>query len=121
MVMSGVTPPKQFGVGIWIFSINLGEFITINPSSTGLHLAYKTLPNHPATPTPPHLIMSPFLVYLSSIHQISHWKHVSSTMWTFPYDPEESANQEPMAYISQLSQEVSEWSISLIFPFIYIS
>ena len=58
---------------------------------------------------------------LSSIHQVSHWKHVSSTMWTFPYDPEESANQENMAYISQLSQEVSEWSISLIFPFIYIS
>jgi hypothetical protein len=54
------------------FSVNLGEFITVNPSSTGLHLAYKTLPNHPATPTPPHLIMSPFLVYLSSIHQVSH-------------------------------------------------
>jgi hypothetical protein len=54
------------------FSINLEEFITINPSSTELHLAYKTLPNHPATPTPPHLIISPFLVNLSSIHQVSH-------------------------------------------------
>jgi hypothetical protein len=53
------------------FSINLGEF-TINPSSTKLHLAYKSLSNHPATPTPPHLIMSPFLVNLSSIHQVSH-------------------------------------------------
>ena len=63
----------------------------------------KTLSNHPATPTPPHIIMSSFLVNLSSIHQISHWKHVSSTMWTFPYDSEESATQEPMAYISQLS------------------
>ena len=85
------------------FSINLEEFITINPSSTELHLVHKTLSNHPATPTPPHLIMSPFLVNLSSIHQVSHWKHVSSTMWTFPYDSEESATQEPMAYISQLS------------------
>ena len=84
------------------FSINLEEF-TINPSSTKLHLAYKSFSNHPATPTPPHLIMSPFLVNLSSIHQVSHWKHVSSTMWTFPYDSEESAKQEPMAYISQLS------------------
>ena len=85
------------------FSIDLGEFITINPSSTELHLAHKTLSNHPATPTSPHLIMSSFPVNLSSIHQVSHWKHVSSAMWTFPYDSEESANQEPMAYISQLS------------------
>ena len=54
------------------FSINLGEFITINPSSTELHLAYKTLSNHPATPTPLHLIMSSFLANLSFIHQVSH-------------------------------------------------
>ena len=112
------------------FSINLGKFITINPLSTGLHLAYKKpYPTVQSLQHIPHPIMSPFLVYLSSIHQ-SHiiWKHVSPTMWTFPYDIEESAIRNSWhIYLYCLSrqpadQEVSEWSISLIFPyFIYIS
>jgi hypothetical protein len=71
--------------------------------------------------------MSPLLVYLSSIHH-SHiiWKHVSSTMWTFPYDLEESAIRNPWhIYLSCLSrlpadQEVSEWYISLIFLILFI-
>ena len=100
------------------FSINLGKFSTINPSNTGLHLAYKFLPNHPVTPTYPHSIMFPLMVV----------SHALEACILYHVDHSGVSKQEPMAYMPQLSVQATSRSESFrmvyfgYFPyFIYIS
>jgi hypothetical protein len=82
------------------FSINLGKFSPINPSNTGLYLAYKFLPNHPVTPTYPHSIMFPLMVV----------SHSLEACILYYVDHSGVSKQEPMAYIPHLSTQATSRS-----------